>query len=417
MKISKNQVHGMLVALVAAFALVSCQERTAGTINGHEYVDLGMSVKWATCNVGASSPEDYGDYFAWGETNPKETYTYKTCLTYEKKIGCISGNPQYDAATANWGGGWRMPADTEWKELAEKCEWKWTSQDGHMGCLVTGPNGNSIFLPAAGERSDDDSDYRRPLEGAEEYCEYWSGTPFDDARLYEALLFGVHKYDGEDNISRGAGDYYRSTGCPIRPVSGEILKPSYTDLEILGFIKGMRRIHISTESEVSWQYYFDEKGMLTKCEYLDECGNDTYVFDGEILVSSTAIWYEDMGSDDAEIFIYKFSYKEENKTHSIVYKTKEGSDEKTKFADIFYDEEGRITSIEREQGNEQEKVNITYGEDNMPINDKGKTTVAKLELLGMPIINSNDFHLERGWDGQEYYWNPNEMLTLEIYDR
>ncbi len=186
-----------------------------------------------------------------------------------------------------------------------------------------------------------------------------------------------------------------------------INRHKYTDLEILGVAEGVRRIHISTNSEVMWEYYFDEKGMLTKCAVLD-CGSDTYVFDGDKLVSSEAIWYEDYDSDKADRYSYKFSYKEENKNHSIIYRTKDGSDEKTKYADIFYDDEGRITSIERGQGNEHEKVKITYREDNMPVNDKGKNTVAKLELMGMPIINFDDFQL---LNGQKYY---NEALTIEL---
>ena len=78
--------------------------------NGHEYVDLGLSVKWATCNVGASSPEDTGYDFAWGETKPKATYTESNSVTYgNSSIGNIAGDARYDAARANWGGSWRLP--------------------------------------------------------------------------------------------------------------------------------------------------------------------------------------------------------------------------------------------------------------------------------------------------------------------
>ena len=134
-----------------------------------EYVDLGLSVLWATCNVGAESPEDYGDYFAWGEVEPKENYdwtTYKYCngspLTLTKYCNNNSlGNngftdnktvlePEDDAATVNWGGSWRMPTDEELTELREKCTWTWTTQSGVNGYKVVGPNGNSIFLPAVG---------------------------------------------------------------------------------------------------------------------------------------------------------------------------------------------------------------------------------------------------------------------------
>ena len=139
--------------------------------NGHEYVDLGLpsGTKWATCNVGADYPEDYGDYFAWGETEPKEEYdlsTYKwhegsyythtkycTSSTYGKVDNKTTLDLADDAANANWGGDWRMPTKTEQDELRTECTWTWTTQNGVKGYIVTSKsNGNSIFLPAAGYR-------------------------------------------------------------------------------------------------------------------------------------------------------------------------------------------------------------------------------------------------------------------------
>lgn len=127
----------------------------------HEYVDLGLSVKWATCNVGATKPEEYGDYFAWGETTPKSTYdweTYKYCngsfdsLT-KYNNSSIFGTEDYkktleladDAARANWGGSWRMPTKAEQDELREKCTWTWTTQNGVKGCKVTSKTTVSLF--------------------------------------------------------------------------------------------------------------------------------------------------------------------------------------------------------------------------------------------------------------------------------
>ncbi len=149
---------------------VSVMAQTVATNlhNGHEYVDLGLpsGTLWATCNVGATSPEGYGDYFAWGETQPKTDYswdTYKYCtgstqtltkycdkVQYGKLDNRTVLEPSDDAATANWGGNWRMPTKAELKELRKQCKWKWTTHNGINGCRVTGPNGNSIFLPAAG---------------------------------------------------------------------------------------------------------------------------------------------------------------------------------------------------------------------------------------------------------------------------
>ena len=142
-----------------------------------EAVDLGLSVKWATCNIGASSPEKFGGYYAWGETEEKETYwwdNYKywtdnngdgTAYTYDEDgyreideseltdIGIYISGTEYDVARQKWGDNWRMPTQRESNELLHKCTWKKETYNGVTGWRVTGPNGNSIFLPAAGYRS------------------------------------------------------------------------------------------------------------------------------------------------------------------------------------------------------------------------------------------------------------------------
>ena len=139
------------------------------------YVDLGLpsGTLWATCNVGANSPEEYGDYFAWGEIHPKNVYdwsTYKYCnggwdkLTKYCDDSEFGNNgftdnlttllPSDDAATANWGSDWCMPSDDQWEELLDNTTNVWTTQNGVNGRLFTGNNGNSLFLPAAGYRWD-----------------------------------------------------------------------------------------------------------------------------------------------------------------------------------------------------------------------------------------------------------------------
>ncbi len=143
------------------------EEEWIGDQDQHEAVDLGLSVKWATMNIGANAPEEYGDYFAWGETKTKDVYywdTYKWLDDYEnltkyctsESQGIVDDNtvldPEDDAAHVNWGGKWRMPTYDEWDELLQRCTWEWTTQNDVKGRLVTGPNGNSIFLPAAGWR-------------------------------------------------------------------------------------------------------------------------------------------------------------------------------------------------------------------------------------------------------------------------
>ena len=163
---------------------------TTGELSGHTWVDLGLpsGTRWATTNVGAENPEDYGDYFAWGETQPHYSVngtdttwlngyeagyrwtTYRYCNGSESTLTKYCSNAEYgndgftdtlttlestdDAATANWGAGWRMPTQEELQELYDNCTREWTEQNGVSGRLFTGPNGNSIFLPAAGYRSD-----------------------------------------------------------------------------------------------------------------------------------------------------------------------------------------------------------------------------------------------------------------------
>ena len=198
-------------------------EPTTGTINGHEWVDLGLpsGLKWATCNVGASSPEDYGNYYAWGETTTKSTYTEDNSLTYGlsksqlQSQGYIDGSgnltPSHDAATANWGGSWRMPTETELIELRDKCTWTWTTQNGVNGCKVMGPNGNRIFLPAAGFRTG------TSLHNDGNSGEYWSSTPYDgghDGYGYDDA-YDLRFYDDSEYV---ASDY-RVYGMTVRPIT------------------------------------------------------------------------------------------------------------------------------------------------------------------------------------------------------
>ena len=141
-------------------------EELSFTTETHAYVDLGLSVKWATCNIGASSPEEYGDYFAWGETEPKDVYdwsTYKWCNGSQNTLTKYCTNKEYgavdnkitleledDAAHVNWGGEWRMPTKAELEELRTKCTWLPAKINGVSGREITGPNGNTLFLPYSG---------------------------------------------------------------------------------------------------------------------------------------------------------------------------------------------------------------------------------------------------------------------------
>ena len=191
------------------------EETISGTENGYDYVDLGLSVKWATCNVGADSPEEYGDYYAWGETTTKAYYSSSNSATNGLSISELKsqgyidseGNlkPKYDAAQANWGGEWRMSTKEEQQELIDNCTWTWTSQNGVNGYKVTGPNGNSIFLPAAGLRNGSS------LSNAGNYGYYWSSTP-NDYGDYDAYYLD---FDSSNHYMGSSG---RGYGQSVRPV-------------------------------------------------------------------------------------------------------------------------------------------------------------------------------------------------------
>lgn len=203
--------------VVAAEEMVT---KSSGNINGHDYVDLGLSVKWATCNVGASRPEGYGGYYAWGEIFIKSEYTAENCTTFEKDIADIKGKAR-DVAHVAWGDTWQMPSKTECEELVDStnCSWKWTTLNGVFGCKVTSKkNGNSIFLPAAGYYASSHVDFEKNYGG------YWCSTPKEkgtiilgDTDFGTQFAYGLEfDCNGESITSNGSP---RERGCSVRPVS------------------------------------------------------------------------------------------------------------------------------------------------------------------------------------------------------
>ena len=199
----------------------------------YECVDLGLpsGIKWATCNVGATKPEEYGEYFAWGETEPKTTYDWNTykwckgtfntltkyCLSSQSNYWDGSGSPdnktvldpEDDAAHANWGDGWRIPTNEEWKELMNNCTWTWDNDyngTGIPGRVVTAGNGNSIFLPAAGYWLGADLHYVG-IDG-----NYWYSSLSTD---YSYYAWAAYLY----SFSTGRSGCRRCTGFTVRPVT------------------------------------------------------------------------------------------------------------------------------------------------------------------------------------------------------
>ena len=230
----KRLIHILCLGIV--LALASCTnfvdesagqgKPATGIINGRVWVDLGLpsGLKWATCNVGASSSSDYGNYYAWGETSTKSNYdwsTYRYCNGSYNSLTKYNTDPSYgtvdnrtrlemsdDAARANWGGSWRMPTDAEWTELKNNCNWTWMTQGGINGYKVTSrTNGNSIFLPAAGYR------LWGSLYSAGSYGIYWSSSLDSDTPDYARNV--IFDSGGVSRISCDA----RCPGDSVRPVS------------------------------------------------------------------------------------------------------------------------------------------------------------------------------------------------------
>ena len=225
MKIVTKAIAALML-MTAVVCAAGCKKEDNAN-NGHTYVDLGLpsGTLWATCNVGATTPEGYGDYFAWGETQTKSTYnwsTYRYCNGSYYTLTKYCNNSDYgyngftdnltilqpgdDAATANWGNGWCMPTRAQWEELYQNTTNSWATQNGVNGRVFTAANGNSLFLPAAGYRWDSELDYA----GSHGY--YWSrslntGYP---SRAWNFIFYsddcGMYSYG------------YRDRGFSVRPV-------------------------------------------------------------------------------------------------------------------------------------------------------------------------------------------------------
>ena len=218
-RIPVSQIDSVIFVIPKAPAVPDVPETSV-----YEAIDLGLpsGVKWATCNVGATKPEEYGGYYAWGEIEEKDDYswnTYRWCNgTYDSMTKyCTSGSdgtvdnktvlePEDDVAHVKWGGNWRMPTKAEQDELRNNCTWTWTTINGVNGYQVTGPNGNSIFLPAAGLRNG------AGVHDRGNYGYYWSSSLYSDSSNGACYLY----FSGSDYDWFSSSRFY---GRSVRPVS------------------------------------------------------------------------------------------------------------------------------------------------------------------------------------------------------
>ncbi len=205
----------LIVLLFGSIVFVSCEDpngidtpEETNTINGFEYVDLGLSVKWAACNVGAYAPDDYGNYYAWGETGFKTDYTPENSVTDGMILDSIEGNPTYDVATVRYGSPWRLPTRAEAEELIKNCDFKREDIHGIEGVRFTSRiNGNSIYLPAAGLRVG--TNLSRLGLGY-----YWTANSFGVEDVHHADAFVMN------SVSAGTSQpVRRHIACSVRPVT------------------------------------------------------------------------------------------------------------------------------------------------------------------------------------------------------
>lgn len=215
------------VAVLMLTMTVMCTVGCSKSDDSDNYVDLGLpsGLLWATHNVGADSPEDYGSHFSWGETTTKSAYNwstykygnevdtspyyhltkYNTISDYGPIDNLTSLQSGDDVATTDWGKNARIPTMEEWRELSEHCTFEWTTLNGVNGTCFTGPNGNTLFLPAGGSCWNDQLYY------AENYGYYWSSS-LDT--YHPEYAWGFHFYSGFASVIDG----YRGHAFLVRPV-------------------------------------------------------------------------------------------------------------------------------------------------------------------------------------------------------
>lgn len=232
-----------------------------GPIVSYEYVDLGLSVKWATCNIGATSPEQFGNYFAWGETQPKAEYTaanYKwydatgSVLKYNiwKSLGTVDMkyrlDPDDDAAKVLLGDGWRIPTVSDFQELYGKCRMSLTEQNGVLGILFTSSvNNNSIFMPMAGEY------WKGDTIGTNVYAYYSTDNLICYNEDESGYIYSFYCGEKNGGYRYGFYSYDRVGGLPIRPVYSPNEEPKNNVLEVKGLEIYEKNISIEV-GETRW---------------------------------------------------------------------------------------------------------------------------------------------------------------------
>ena len=232
--IASKQIKATTIATLVEYG------PTTGTLNGHEWVDLGLpsGTRWATCNVDATAPEQPGKHYSWGETATKSSFAAENTKTYKKEMGDITGDPTYDVATQKWGKGWRMPTEEELRELIRYSIDKYVQKGGRWGREFTSVlNDKSIFLPTTGSRNGS------KLEEASGCGLYWTSTPYTDNFNNGAHMYTFGAALGEPSIGE------RYSGFAIRPVTDYDVN---TDIPSDGETNGHKWVDLGLPSGLKW---------------------------------------------------------------------------------------------------------------------------------------------------------------------
>ena len=230
---NKFKILSIVACVTLCMGFASC-EKDEPQDNVIEFLDITLSSEvdmglpsgtiWANKNVGATSPEEYGGYYAWGETNMKDEYGYSTYSVslfspdFYDMNGSISGT-QYDVARCKWGENWRMPTKVEFAELMTECYWQWGKYKGAYGIKITGPNCKSIFLPASGFRNG--SSLYRYSEALDYWTASYKGYNVYGFHAYEWDSYTQQPLKGDDYLGSNIDTYEGCYGRSVRPVKSK----------------------------------------------------------------------------------------------------------------------------------------------------------------------------------------------------
>lgn len=295
------------------------------TVSAGQVVDLGLSVYWASCNLGAEKPEEYGDYYAWGETKPKSSYTEDNYSYYNVNtaryidIGSEIGGTQYDAATVNLGNDWRMPTSGEIRELLNNCTWEWTQINSVNGYKVIGPNGNSIFLPAAGcyysynSGLNKNLNYLTSTSGSGAYCSSLVKN------VSNAVIIPSDKWPGR-SIRPVTSNPNASSGTPTDHSQDHLV----TDKVKAAFLGGAYssingKIQSGSQLNVRFSNGSSETVTLTKIQLGDAAtgseGNNMLSSEVEVAAGEAKGYTVTVGAGGLTTPVIRFTYRYNNKNY------------------------------------------------------------------------------------------------------